>query len=238
MKTSYKRARAIMTLLVIAMNIYATTAPLFWVSTWDLSDMRGTIITPAGYAFSIWSVIYLWLIAVAWALVLKKITLTPSQLAWFCVSCLANILWLVSWHSETLWASLICMLVILVSLIALNRDLIIQKTARRVQSVFLIYLGWISIASLINALTFLDYWVWFLDAMSETVWIVSLIIAWIINLAVIFHDRKIETSLVAIWALIAITVAITNPTIDYVAWSIATTLCVGIIMSIVQKKIT
>ena len=58
---------------------------------------------------------------------------------------------------------------------------------------------------------------------------VGLIIAGLINLAVIFRNKKIETSLVAIWALIGIIVATDASSIKYTAGAIIVVLIVSIV---------
>lgn len=44
---------------VIIVNVLAVTLPLGGNSTGEISDKYKTYMTPAGYAFSIWSLIYL-----------------------------------------------------------------------------------------------------------------------------------------------------------------------------------
>ena len=50
---------------VIAINILAVTLPLNGLDTGEISDQFDIYFVPAGYVFSIWSVIYLGLIAYA-----------------------------------------------------------------------------------------------------------------------------------------------------------------------------
>lgn len=50
-------------LLTVAVNGYANTAKLNGVTTAEVSDMFNALFVPAGYVFSIWGVIYLFLIA-------------------------------------------------------------------------------------------------------------------------------------------------------------------------------
>lgn len=248
----YRWWRMTATILVIGMNMLAVFLPLFGVSTGELSDQRPTLVTPAWYAFTIWSVIYLGLIAVTFAILLKKIDLTESHMMRYCLSCVANILWLVARHSETIWASLLCMLILLWSLIMLCRELMASDLPRWVSSVFLVYLGWISIASLINTIVFFaydlgreffntisfycdrDHWGWWCELLP-LVPSLLLIVAWIINLCVMFFKQRGETSLVAIWALIAVMVAQQDSVIQYIAGAVIATLLAGYGMMIYRR---
>ncbi|MBA3770315.1 MAG: tryptophan-rich sensory protein, partial [Blastocatellia bacterium] len=100
---NYDRLRAVLVLVataaVIIFNALAASGRLFGVDTGDVSNRYPTVITPAGYAFSIWSLIYLGLVA------FSIYQLLPVQLAKFrgvrtmyLLSCVFNCAWLFAWH--------------------------------------------------------------------------------------------------------------------------------------------
>ena len=86
---------------MIIFNWLAATGVLGGIDTGAVSDKYDTHITPAGYAFAIWSLIYLGMIAFSIYQAL------PSQAARFrglrriyIISCVANCAWLYVWSQE------------------------------------------------------------------------------------------------------------------------------------------
>jgi hypothetical protein len=146
---------------VIAMNAAAILLPLNGVSTEELSARYPTGFTPAGWVFSIWSLIYLGLIALSiWAAVSPAHA--RSRLASirdpFLVSCAANAGWLVLWHYEQLLVSVVVMLLLLTSLATIYVRLR-QSSAQSwtealcVDVPLSLYLGWITTATIANFAT-------------------------------------------------------------------------------------
>ena len=86
---------------VIVVNVLAVTLPLGGNSTGEISDKYHTSITPAGYAFSIWGLIYLLLagfIIYQFRAKGDSAKLIRSISIPFIVSCAANMTWLILWH--------------------------------------------------------------------------------------------------------------------------------------------
>lgn len=113
-----------------------------------------TLVTPAGPAFSIWSLIYLGLLAyVVWQW-------RPSERAdriWWLAgaSMLLNALWLGVTQAGWLWASVLVILTLALVLGLLVRRLGERAPASRVEAVvvdgtFGVYLGWVSVAAVAN----------------------------------------------------------------------------------------
>ncbi len=149
------------TLAVLAMNAAAILLPLNGVSTQELSARYPTGFTPAGWVFSIWSVIYLGLLALSgWAAVVpdQRAARLASIRVPYLVSCTANAGWLVLWHYEQILPSVVVMLVLLASLIVTFTRL--RRTPSLswmewlcVDAPFSLYLGWITTASIANFAT-------------------------------------------------------------------------------------
>lgn len=97
----------ISTIFMIVMNTLAVMLPLNGITTKELSDTLSTLITPAGFTFAIWSLIYLSLIVLTLAIVLKKIHLPDRVMVLYILSALANGLWIVAWHYGNLHFSMI-----------------------------------------------------------------------------------------------------------------------------------
>ena len=109
---------------MVLMNYLANALPLNNNTTGALSDSYPNLFVPAGVTFAIWGVIYLLL--AAW--VITQFTAPARELAisvgWlFALSCLLNSLWIVTWHYEKIWLSLIIMVALLVTLILINNGI-------------------------------------------------------------------------------------------------------------------
>lgn len=116
--------RLLATLFMIVMNSLAVMLPLNGMSTGALSDILYTVITPAGFTFSIWSVIYLALIILTIAVVSKKVQLPDRVMVWYIISSLANGLRIFARHYQSLHLSMIIMFILLMSLMMVDRTLI------------------------------------------------------------------------------------------------------------------
>jgi benzodiazapine receptor len=202
------------TLTVLVNSLAGSTTFIGGRTTADISDLYPTMITPAGYVFAIWGVIYILLGAfvVYQALPSQKEEDYHERISWlFVASSLLNITWLFLWQNELLSLSLVIMFLLLASLIAIYLRLNIGKAAAplreklAVHLPFSVYLGWITIASIANAAAFLVQINWDGFGISQETWtILIIIVALLITLAVIATRKDIAYTLVIIWALIGI----------------------------------
>ena len=113
-----------------------------------------TLVTPAGPAFSIWSLIYLGLLGcVAWQWRPNERT---DRIWWLAgASMLLNALWLGVTQAGWLWASVLVILALAVVLGLLIRRLGERPPGSRVEAAvvdgtFGVYLGWVSVAAVAN----------------------------------------------------------------------------------------
>lgn len=151
------------TLAVLAVNAAAILLPLNGVRTEELSARYPTGFTPAGWVFSIWSVIYLGLLALsAWAIAApgRSAQRLSNIRVPYLVSCAANASWLVLWHFEQILPSVLVMLILLASLIVIYTRLRKMPAGSRTEAFaidlpFSLYLGWITTASIANVATWL-----------------------------------------------------------------------------------
>ncbi len=146
------------TLAVIAVNAAANIVPINGVSTGEVSARYPTGFTPAGWVFSIWSIIYLGLMAfgvfaarVPAGRAARVRGIEPAYL----VSCLANATWIFMWHYEQIAASLVLMFILLGSLLFIYvrlRSGPASSIGERlcVDTPFSLYLAWINTATLAN----------------------------------------------------------------------------------------
>ena len=203
--------------IVLAVNGLANALPLNGKTTGEISDNIPTLFTPAGYVFSIWSVIYLGLLA--FALYQGRRSQATAEFQerigyWFFVSCIFNSAWIVAWHYEQFPLSLAIMLGLLVSLLAIYLRLDIGRRSvsagenRAVHLPFSIYLGWISVATIANVSTVLYQWGWTGGALGPEVWTaIMVVIAGVLGIAMIVLRHEIGYPLVIVWALVGIWVA-------------------------------
>ncbi|MDZ7650849.1 MAG: hypothetical protein U5K54_28980 [Cytophagales bacterium] len=68
-------------------------------NTGQISDLYPSLFTPAGFTFSVWSLIYLSLIGFSTTQVIVKDKPYFKELSlWFILSCISNISWILAWH--------------------------------------------------------------------------------------------------------------------------------------------
>ena len=212
---------------VLAVNYLANALPINGVTQKELSAEYSIHITPAGYVFAIWGLIYVGLLTyiVLQALPrwVSKKELRVLDLP-FALSCGCNALWLVVWHHRYLSLSVVLMLGMLISLIIAHMR--IQQSIRTtegrlpwvVQKTFGIYLGWVGLATILNVSIWLSSLGWNGDPLSGSTWgALMLGIATAIYGYVGFSKRDLAPLGVLAWASLGI--AIKNQT-DTVIWNI------------------
>lgn len=198
----------------IIVNIIANVLPLNGLNTGEISDRFQIFFVPAGYVFSIWLLIYIGLIAYAIYQLLPAQRENPrlQSIGYiFVFSCLANIVWLFLWHYEVFNFTLVAMLALLVSLVAiyLRLDIGRAEVSRAekwaVDVPFSIYLGWITVATIANVTQLLYYLGWDGWGISPEIWTVIMLAAGVIISALMSITRAdIAYSLVLVWAYIGI----------------------------------
>jgi len=105
---------------MIVMNVLANALPFFGRGTGEISALYPTLVTPAGYVFAIWGLIYIGVLVYSGAQFVAPLSSDrlPELLAWpLIVSSGANVLWLLLWHSLNIYLTVPVMLTLLASLI-------------------------------------------------------------------------------------------------------------------------
>jgi hypothetical protein len=199
--------------VMIIMNALANILPINGMDTGAISDAYPNLFAPAGITFSIWGLIYFLLaLYVLYQLgVLKSGTREGNSNllnrigVLFSISSIANALWILAWHYQQLLLSLALMIVILVSLIAINlitRKAVLSGRERLfIRLPFSVYFGWITVATIANVTTLLVDIGWNGFGISESIWtIVILAVGATIGIATMFSFRDMAYGLVLIWA--------------------------------------
>jgi len=212
-----KWLNAVTFIVVVFVNgLAGSTTLIGGKTTAQISDANPTLITPAGYVFSIWGVIYVLLgvFVVFQALPSEKGREFREKVGWFfIISNILNIVWLFLWQFEYLFLSVIIMFLLLATLILIYLRLEIGKSKVQLYEKiafhlpFSVYLGWITIASIANIAATLVSVNWNGFGISPEAWAIIIItIALLITISVMLTRKDIAYGLVVIWALLGIIV--------------------------------
>jgi hypothetical protein len=202
-------------LVVVVVNVLAIAIPLGGKSTGQLSDQYPNLFVPAGLTFSIWGVIYILLgVYVVYGLVCSMPKSKQSSDFMerigilFIITCVANAGWIMSWQYEILPLSLVFMVILLLSLIAIYNKLNVGRSKAFPTEKYMVhlpmsvYLGWISIATIANVTALLVAYRWNRFGMTEQFWAVVMIgIGIVLGVIMLFSRRDIFYALVVDWAV-------------------------------------
>jgi benzodiazapine receptor len=233
-------------ILTLVVNGLASAVALNGKTTAEVSDLYPTLVTPAGYVFAIWGVIYVLL------LIFVIFQALPSQRekpflrnisGFFVLSSVLNVLWLFLWHYDQIALSVVPMFALLATLIMIYLRLNIGKVAVSLKEKacvhlpFSVYLGWITVASIANASAALVSVQWDGFGLASDLWSVLVIaVALLITLTVIATRKDVAYGLVLIWALVGIAVKQSAyPNVAVAAEVSAVVIAVGLVAVIVSK---
>lgn len=201
---------------VVVVNYLANALPIWWMSTWALSDLYPNLFVPIGLTFSIWGLIYLLVFGfVIWQLVdlfrKKSLDITKKIGIWFLLSCMANVGWIFAWHYQNVLLSVIVMLLFLIILIVITKKLKIGERLGScadkllVQIPFSVYLWRICVATIANITTLLVTIWWNMRGMTDVFWTnLVIVVAALLALISLWKKYDIVFALVIIWAFIGI----------------------------------
>jgi len=220
MKKILAAANGIALIVTIIINYLSNTGILNGNTMKTVSNQYFNYFTPAGYAFSIWGLIYLGLsgfVVFSWRSLLKERKEDSVLLKigwWFFISCFANSLWVIAWLYEYTGISVLIMSVILISLLKIVVNTRMELDAQPLKMYLLVfwpfalYSGWISVALIANIAAFLTKIHWDGWGISNVSWtIIMVFAAGLINIFMIWKRNLREYGLMGIWALIAISVS-------------------------------
>lgn len=203
-------------LVTIVINGLAEWLPFNGITTGEISAKFPVKITPAPYTFSIWGLIYLLLLLFAiYQLSPRRQSLVERIGYLFMISCLFNVGWILLWHYlySQVWLSLIAMIGLLLSLIFIFHNIRIERNPSKSEQwlarlPFNVYLGWISVATIVNVSVVLYDLEWNGFGLSDVTWTVIMlcvgsILAWLVGVPY----RTPVFMLVFVWAYVGIAVA-------------------------------
>jgi hypothetical protein len=217
MKTFSIILNIILFAIMITANTLANTLPINGFTTGELSDMYPNLFVPAGVTFSIWGLIYLLLLifvvtqtVAAFSEKASKYLLSPLASWAFALTCVLNSLWIITWHYQMVFLSVVVMLLFLATLIYLVKRMDSERIENfwsrfAVKLPFSIYLGWISVATIANITALLVHWNWNGFGIPENIWTIIMIGAGTFLAATMMLKRAdIFYALVVIWAFYGI----------------------------------
>jgi hypothetical protein len=217
MKDTLRQISVVLTIVAtIVVNVLADALPINGLGTGQISDLFKVYFVPAGYVFSIWGLIYLGLMAFAVFQALPLQRENPRLRStgwWICLGGLANIAWIFLWHYKMFALTVVAMLILLGTLIVTYLRLGIGRTKvspgerYTTQLTFSIYLGWITVATVANITSLLDYLNWNRFGIAPEIWM-GIVLAAVLVIATVmnFTRRDVAYAAVILWALAGIAV--------------------------------
>lgn len=211
-------ANTLSLIVMLIANFFAGSGLLIGKSVGDVSNKYDTLFAPAGYAFSIWSVIFLLCTCFCvyhWRLLKQGDTqLYILRMGyWFALSNVANVLWLVCWLNEWLALSVVVILLLLICLCVLTVRLRLELDDEPVRTItfiwwpITIYLGWMMVATIACIAAWLvSLGVHGGSIGAETWTMVMIAVATLLYLLLIKIRNQREAAMVGAWAFIAIAV--------------------------------
>ncbi len=156
--TATDKLRAVLVLAAtigtIAFNWLAATGYVNDITPQMISEKYPTNITPAGYAFAIWSLIYLGMVAFSiYQMLAANVARFRGIRSLYIMSCALNCGWIYFWHQDQIAICLAIILSLLAVLLFINvklKNFDSIADSAIVKAPFGIYFGWVTAASLVN----------------------------------------------------------------------------------------
>ncbi|GAA0872684.1 hypothetical protein GCM10009117_18310 [Gangjinia marincola] len=203
--------------LVIAVNYVSQALRLNNTTIGELSDQYDNLFTPASYAFAIWGLIFLSLLAYS-IFQLKRAfgDSTPTDVIvqteyWFMLANLLNCAWVFAFVYEYTGLSVLIMLGILVCLIQVIIKTNMERWDAPISIIAFVwwpiclYSGWIAVATIANVSAYLTKIGWDGFGLSDETWTLIMIsVATLVNGFMIITRNMREFAMVGLWALVAI----------------------------------
>ena len=235
-------SNAASTALMFVINMLASVGLINNTTPGALSDRLPNLFVPSGLTFSIWGIIYVLMFLFVAYQMRGSASRDVGDSAYlgkigrlFVASNAFNVAWIFAWHYELVPVSLVFMILLFVSLLAIYLRLEIGDPRKTIslkkklfyQVPFSVYLGWITVATIANVTAVLVSLGIEPYTGLAVVWtIVVITVATLIAALVLWTRRDIAYSLVIVWALVGIVVKRLDPTY-FVELTVATSAGIG-----------
>jgi hypothetical protein len=245
--TARQLANILSVVFALTVNVLANVLPLNGQNTGEISNRFHVFFVPAGYVFAIWGVIYIgWIAFVIYqALPAHRESPRLKNLGYFfAISCIFNAAWLFCWHYNQFGLSVVVMFILFGLLIASYLKLNVGRTSVgslekwSVDVPFSLYLGWITVATVANVTSYLDFIHWAGFGIAPQAWAVIMLgVASLLGLWMTLSRRDSGYAFVLVWSFAGIAIKQSaEPLVANSAWA-ATLVALGLaIYSLVQRR--
>ena len=242
-------ATLIAILATLAVNILSNFFPPQGLNIGEIANtiLKRVEITPANYAFAIWGLIYLGLIAYG------TYQLRPAQRGnptirrvdlLLIMACLAQMAWVYLFTLRLFWLSVVAMLGILLPLMGaylhleIGRARVSQEQKWLVQVPFSLYLSWISVATIVNIAAALYNSGWSGWGISAAGWtVIMLILGMVIGGIIAMQRTDVAFTLVFVWAYVAIAIRqLNDPVNDPAIWMTAAAAAIALVTLLILGR--
>lgn len=203
---------AVLLVLTLIVNAMGAMGVINGLSQKEVSDMYQTLITPAPSTFSIWSVIYSFLVTSIIVMIIKSkdsyygLAIDEiSSLFW--LSCALNIVWIISFSYNLIGLSTIFIFAFLIVMILIVERIGKVQTKNRflLPITFGLYSGWLFIATVVNIAAWLVKIGWGRLGVSAEIWAsVTLLVAVGLTLIVLLKIKNTIFPIPIAWAYFGI----------------------------------
>lgn len=178
-------------------------------SVGDVANKYETLIQPAGYAFSIWGVIYIALFAWIMRMLLVKNSRDKIQitLQWMpAINFLLNSIWIITFTQEWILVSTLVIFTLWLTILWMYIQISKHNYHWLDRLPLSLYLGWVSLATIVNIFTWFEQIAVTYPAPFDETLIVTLVLGAVAVILVLLTIRSRDwiIPLVALWTYIAI----------------------------------
>jgi benzodiazapine receptor len=234
------RLRSILVILAtvatIGFNALAAMGYINGIAPAEISDRYPTIITPAGYAYSIWSLIYVGLLAFSvYQALSANLERFGGVRTLYIASCVLNCGWIYFWHHGYIGVCAVLIVALAIVLLAITSMYKVAVSATEtltVKGTFGLYAGWVTVASIVNIAIYLKS-IGSPAATSETVGVVAVIIATAAAIAITWKLTNHLYPVAVAWALTAIAISQSGKTAIVIACAGGVIMCLLLATSFV-----
>lgn len=219
MKKALQVLNILTLLLTLAVNYFLNSGTYIATSMKSISSKYDNLLTPAGYAFSIWGLIYIALIGFA---IYQARSLFSKNIEddfvskigiWFIVANIANACWVTAFTHDQIGLSLIIMIILFIALLKIVLNLNMERwdapfiTILAIWWPFSLYFGWINVALIANVAIYLVSIGYTGSPLGPEAWaIVVLLIALVVFVTMVWTRNMREYATAGVWGIIAIAV--------------------------------
>jgi hypothetical protein len=217
MKKALQILNVLTLLFTIGVNYFFNSGQYIAASMKSISSKYDNLLTPAGYAFSIWGLIYIALIC--FAIYQARSLFSPKVEddfinkigIWFILANICNACWVMAFTNDHIGLSLLIMLILFIALLKIILNLNMEKwdapfiTIAAIWWPFSLYFGWINVALIANVSIYLVSIGYTGSPIGPDAWAtIVLLVSLAVFLTMIWTRNMREYATAGAWGIIAI----------------------------------